>query len=160
MARKQPQMLWYRASAIVGCILLGIAAVGMLWMLFGQHTGSSGPSVRWFQPAGNGPTPESEQQLPVLQAHGIILAHPSANAMLSQQEAVFIAGQREPDATSAQKVVARYELVNANTVQLKFTETPAWIIWYQNIASSTGGGHDLYVILNANSGTELFALRT
>jgi hypothetical protein len=159
MAKKASQSLTYRVSAIVGFVLLGIAGLGLAWMFFGQQVGV-GPSVHWLLPeateAGSGVDP----QLPVLLAYGITLAHPTENAALDQQEALLLASQREPDALNAKKVVARYELVNATSQQIKLKNRAAWIVWYQNIASLTGSGHDLYVVLDANSGTELFALRT
>ena len=158
MPRKAPQTLTYRVSAIVGCVLLGIAGVGLAWMFFGQQVGI-GPSVHWLQPE----TTENsgvEQQLPVLLAHGITLTHPTENAALNQQEALLLANQREPDASNAKKVVARYALVDATSNQVKLKNRAVWVVWYQNIASFTGSTHDLYVVLDANSGTELFALRT
>jgi len=159
MAGKAPQTLTYRVSAIVGCVFLGIAALGLAWVFLGPQVGV-GPSVHWLQPEATEAGSGVEQQLPALLAHGITLTHPTENAALNQQEALLLANQREPDAFNAKKVVARYELVNATSNQVNLKNRAVWIVWYQNIASSTGSGHDLYVVLDANSGTELFALRT
>jgi hypothetical protein len=131
--------------------------VGIVWMIFGQHDGLMGTGVHilWPEDAST-----ADMQIPALLAHGITLAHPEENANLSQQEALLIASQREPDALSARSVSSRYALVNSTMAQKRLQNTPAWVICYQNIAASTGGVHDLYIFLDANSGTELFALRT
>jgi hypothetical protein len=156
MARKRSQMVSYHVSAIVGCVLLGIALAGVVWIVVGQQGGAIGAGIRVLWPQQAAPV----VQIPVLQAHGITLAEPQAEASLSQQEALLIASQREPDAVSARSVNSRYELVSSTMAQAKLQNAPTWIIWYQGIASSASGAHDLYIFLDANSGAELFALRT
>jgi hypothetical protein len=154
MSKKQAPTLSYRLSAIVGCMLLGLAAVGLLWFFFGPHSGS-GTSLRWSQPTS---TPSPEAQFPVFLAHGITLTHPSSNATLSQIQALYLASQLTQDSSRAKSVISRYALLNSTLSQAKFLNTPAWIICYQQIPLSSGGSHDLYVVLDANSGTELFSL--
>ena len=157
MARMRTPLLSYRWSAIVGCVLVGIAAAWFLWIFFGPQSGTIGPGVRWLQPAG---TPVSVPQVPVLLAHGITFSSPEAKATLSQQQALFLAGQHEPDSTHAKRVTSWYALVSSTMSLMNLHASPAWVICYQGIPQPSGGAHDLYVFLDANSGTELFTLWT
>ena len=89
MTRKQSPMLSYHASAIVGCVLLGIALAGIVWVVVGQRGGAIGAGIHILWPEA-----APVAQVPVLQAHGITLAQPGTEAGLSQQEALLIASQR------------------------------------------------------------------
>jgi hypothetical protein len=110
-------------------------------------------------------------QIPPLTSAGISLGTPSSPPALTQQQALLIAGQLEPDAaTNAQKTSARYVLLNFDgagtaTTQHAITNEPAWMMLYQQIpqqpadpSQSLPKQHDLYVFLDANSGKELLAI--
>jgi hypothetical protein len=114
-------------------------------------------------------------QIPQLVAEGITLGHADQTPKLSQQQAVFIARQREPDAaTRAKSVSARYVLLNypvrsTPTTHPNLTNVPVWMVWYQHVPQdradpstdptpSAHPYHDLYVFLDATSGKELLAV--
>jgi hypothetical protein len=95
--------------------------------------------------------------------------------VLNQQQAFFIAGQLEPEATaqaksaSASYVLLNYSATNTSSVPIDLHNTPAWMVWYQKIpqavADSTvdatppsAASHDLYVFLNADDGKELLVI--
>lgn len=160
------------SSAIVGGILLGIGFLWLGWILFFQRGRPPNVTLPGFASA---PTTAPEVQIPQLIAEGIALGHADQSPKLSQQQALFIASQREPDAASRAKVVsARYVLLNypvasTPTTHLNLTNVPAWMVWYQHIPQapadpaidptpSSHPYHDLYVFLDANTGKELLAV--
>lgn len=158
MARRRFPAPSYQSSAVIGCVLLGIVGAWLLWLLLGQH--GVGPILRWGVPRTQQlpSTPGAEAQVPVLLAHGITLTQPTEEANLSLQQALFLARQSVPDAIAAKNVSARYVLVNSSMAQEKLQNVPTWVVWYQSIPRAGGGTQDLYVFLDANSGTQLFSL--
>src|SRR6266581_3875448 len=82
-------------SAIVGGILLSVALLWLGWTLFFQHGHPPDVKLPGFAPS---PTTAPEVQIPQLIAEGITLEHADQPPKLSQQQALFIANQREPDA--------------------------------------------------------------
>jgi hypothetical protein len=108
-------------------------------------------------------------------AAGISLGTPASPPALTQQQALLIAGQLEPDsATQAQKTSARYVLLNfdgagTTTRQHTITNKAAWMVLYLQIpqqpadpsadpSQSLPKHHDLYVFLDANTGKELLTI--
>jgi hypothetical protein len=173
MAGKQQTSRVYRISGIVGGILLLIGCSGLAWLLLHPHV-NSGQSAG-LTVADPGPTAISEMQIPQLLAEGIVLGHASQPPALSRQQALFIAGQLEPDAAAkAKNVSTRYVLLTYNSTVTPaahppLKDVPVWIVWYQKIpleaASSSvdptpfaQATHDLYVFLDASSGKELMAV--
>ncbi len=159
-------------SAIVGGVLLGIALLWLGGILFPQHGHPLAVTLPGLVP---GPTNAPEVQIPQLVAEGITLEQASQTPRLSQQQALFIAGQRQPDAASkAKAVTARYVLLNAPvtgtpTTHPNLTNVAVWMIWYQHIAQKSADPaidptpsahpfHDLYVFLDANSGKEVLTI--
>jgi hypothetical protein len=103
------------------------------------------------------------------------LGHPTQAPALTQQQALLIASQLESDAatqatkTSAQYVLLTYAGTHTSTAHAGFSNVAAWMIIYQQIPLAPGDPsadptpfpqphHDLYVFLDANSGTELLAI--
>lgn len=116
-------------------------------------------------------------QVPPLLAEGITIASPGGQPPLSQQQALLLAAQLEPDAaTHAKTTTASYVLLNYPNVSTPATHAnlnnvPAWMIWYQNVPYVPADSavdptpfplshHDLYVFIDASSGKELLAVWT
>jgi hypothetical protein len=107
-------------------------------------------------------------------AEGITLGHPSHTAALSQQQALLIAGELEPDAaTKAKSTSASYVLLNypvgKAAAHANLTDVPVWMIVYQKIPRQPADAsveptplplsyQNLYVFLDADSGKELLAI--
>ncbi len=159
-------------SGIFGGVLLGIALLWLGWILFFQHGHPPAVTLPGFAPS---PTNAPEVQIPQLVAEGITLEHADQTPKLSQQQALFIASQRAPDAASKAKVVtARYVLLNAPVTGTPSTHpnlsnVPVWMVWYQHIAQVSADPavdptplahpfRDLYVFLDATSGKELLSV--
>ena len=173
MARKKRRRAQSNlGSAIVGGMLLGLALLWLGWILFFQREHPSSVTLPGFA---RSPTAVPEVQIPQLVAEGITLEHANQTPKLSQQQALFIANQREPDAASRAKVVnARYVLLNASATSTSaphpnLTNATVWMVWYQHIPQdpadpaidptpSAHPFHDLYVFLDANSGKELLSV--
>jgi hypothetical protein len=190
MVRKKRRRSQSRlGSAIAGGILLGIALLWLGRILFFQHGHLSGITLPGLAPSlqhgrlsgitlpGLAPSPTNppEIQIPQLVAEGITLEQANQTPKLSQQQALFIASQRQPDAASAAKVAtARYVLLNAPvtgtpTTHPSLTNIPVWMVWYQHIPQNHADPaidptplahpfHDLYVFLDANSGKEVLSV--
>src|SRR5437660_9896872 len=84
-------------SGIVGGVLLGIAVLWLGWILFFQHGHPPSITLPGFAPSA---THAPEVQIPQLVAEGITLEHADQMPKLSQQQALFIARQRAPDAAA------------------------------------------------------------
>jgi hypothetical protein len=162
----------HRAGKVVGVILIAMAFLILGWLLLNRFgLRSSGQS---FLPRpGLDATTLSTAQSPPLAAAGISLGHPTETPALTQQEAIFIASQLEPDAatkakkTSTQYVLLSYAGTNTSASYPGFHNVLAWMIVYQQIplASADLGvtpfpktHYDLYLFLDANTGKELLAL--
>lgn len=162
-----------RISGIAGAFLLALALLWLVWLVLQRLGGGTGVSLP--------PIPGLTQATPTvgpvapLTAAGIALGTPTSAPALTQQQALLIAGQLEPDAaTKAQKTSARYVLLNFDgagtaTPQHAITNEPAWMVLYQQIpqqpadpsadpSPSLPKHHDLYVFLDANTGKELLAI--
>ena len=161
-----------QASKVVGVILIAMAFLMFGWLLL-NHFGLrvSGQSLL-SQPHLDA-TALPTTQVPPLAAAGISLGHPTQTPALTQQEAIFIASQLEPDAatnakkTSAQYVLVSYAGTNASTSYPGFHNVLAWMIVYEQIPLAPADlgvtpfpqtHYDLYVFLDANTGKELLAL--
>lgn len=162
--RRSPLLPSYQATKIIGAVLLGMAGVWFAWMLF-HHDTNAPTNVQVTMPGMAVPV----QQVPALQAAGITLNRMDEKPGLSQQQALFLAGQRQPDAASAAKKVNILSALVTSSGQPKLQDAPAWVIWYQNVplpptdpgidtAPSTRGSHDLYVFLDASTGKELLSI--
>lgn len=160
-------------SGIIGGILLVGGLLGLVWILFFQHPGM--PHALTFP--GFAPATSPELQVPPLFAQGITLGHADQKPALSQQQAILLASQLEPDAaTHAKNVNVRYVLLNyPNTgtpaTHADMKDVPVWLVWYQKIPLTATdaavdptpfprSSHDLYVCVDANSGKELLAIWT
>ena len=165
MAKRRRQLQSKSISAITGAILLGLGCLWLGWLLLGQHNNSSGSFV-WPSFPGSNATAASNAPLPQLTAEGITLGQANQKPTLSQQQAVTLANQLEPDAASnAKSVNARYVLLSHNTL----SNVPVWMVAYQKIpiapnsaavdpVPSTHSYHDLYVFMDANTGKELLSV--
>ncbi len=153
-------------TGILGGMLLAIGIVWLGWLLFFQHSDSGVQAVLTFSAQALAPT--ATVQGPPLQAVGITLSHTEQKAALSQQQALVLASQNEPDAaTHAKSVVASYMLLNCpatsgSTAHPAFKNVAVWVVWYRQIPqqATTQSHYDLYVFLNANTGNELLSVRT
>lgn len=161
-----------RASKVVGVILIALAFLMLGWLLL-NHFGLRVSGQSFLPQPGIDATALPAAQIPPLAAAGISLGHPSQTPALTQQEAIFLASQLEPDAatkaikTSAQNVLLSYAGTNTSNSYPGFHNVLAWMIVYQQIplAHSDLGvtpfpqtHYDLYVFLDANTGKELLAL--
>ena len=161
-----------RASIVIGVILIAMAFLMIGWLLL-NHFGLRVSGQSFLPQAGSDATALPTAQIPPLAAAGISLGHPKQAPALTQQEAVFITGQLEPDAatkakkTSAQYVLLSYAGTNSSTSFPGFHNVLAWMFVYQHVplAPADPGGtpfpqthYDLYVFLDANTGKELLAL--
>ena len=160
-------------SGIAGAFLLALALLWLAWLVLPRAVRGSGVSFLPF-PSLSQATPTVGQVAP-LTAAGISLGTPASPPALTQQQALLMASQLEPDAaTKAQKTTARYVLLNFDgtgtaTPQHAISNKPAWMVLYQQIpqqpadpsadpSQSLPKHHDLYIFLDANAGTELLAI--
>jgi len=156
-------------SGIIGGILLVGGLLGLAWVLFFQYQ----PHALTFP--GFAPATSPELQIPPLFAQGITLGHADQKPALSQQQAILLASQLEPDAaTHAKNVNIRYVLLNypgTSATHADMKDVPVWLVWYQKIPLTATdvtvdptpfprSSHDLYVCLDANSGKELLVVWT
>lgn len=162
-----------RISGIIGAILLALALVWLLWLVINRLGGGTG--ITLLPIPGLPQATPTVGQIPPLTSAGISLGTPSSPPALSEQQALLIAGQLEPDAaTKAQKTSARYVLLNFGgaggaTMQHAITNEPAWMVLYQQVPQGPADSsadpsqalpqqQDLYVFLDANNGKELLAI--
>ncbi len=160
-----------RISGIVGALLLGLGCLWLGWLLLGQHNNTSASFV-WPLIGAN--TTSSDVQVPQLVAKGISLSHAGQTPTLSQQQAMMIANQLEPEAaTNAKSSSAKYVLLNyvatGTSTHATVNNVPVWMVLYQRIPidpnnasvdpmPSTRSSHDLYVFVDANSGKEVLSV--
>jgi hypothetical protein len=155
--------------------LLVVALIWALWLAF--HPALR-PNLSSLPLVGKlAPTAPAQSQIPALMAEGITLgypSHPSHTAALSQQQALLIAGELEPDAaTKAKSTSASYVLLNypvgKAAAHANLTDVPVWMIVYQKIPRQPADAsveptplplsyQNLYVFLDADSGKELLAI--
>ncbi|GCE11698.1 hypothetical protein [Tengunoibacter tsumagoiensis] len=157
-------------GAILGGVLLGLIILWLGWSLFLSPTASTGSAWKFFR-VGTSASPVV-QQAPLLAA-GITLGRAEQKPVLSQAQALLLAGQQEPDAASqAQNTQAQYVLVNypakdGNHADIK--DQPSWLIIYQKIPLQPTDAevdptpfpqstHDLYLFLDASTGHEILSV--
>ncbi len=171
-SRRSNETLWSRQwSMIVGVILLVVAALWLGWLLL--HRGTSvGLSLLPFP--GLPPLNTPIGQPSPLVAAGVTLGRPSQTPALSQQQALLLAGQLEPDAaanakqTSSEYVLLNYTNTSSSTSHSNLRNVPVWLVQYQQIPLASDSSvdpnapahatYDLYVFLDANSGKELLKI--
>jgi len=173
MAKKQRPSRLNIITGIVGAILLAIV---FLWLslLFQSRHGSTTNGTMWIIPGlGTKITPEAES--PQLLTAGITLGHADQQPALSQQRALFIASQLEPDAaakaksTSARYVLLNYPAADTPAAHPNLNNVPVWMVWYKMIPLEPADAavdptpfprshHDLYVFLDASNGKELLSI--
>jgi len=154
-----------RLSGIVGGVLFGIGILWVGWLLLAPHSNVS--DVPLWPGILSASTPVSVQATPLL-AEGISLSLDTQTPAISQQQAVVLASQLEPDAASqANNVSAKFVLLNypvssTPATHGNFNNTPVWMVWYQHIplaaddpSASTRSSHDLYVFLDGTTGKEV-----
>ncbi len=151
-------------SGIVGAFLLVLGCLWLGWLLLGQHNNNSSSFI-WPSLAGAN-TNSSNIQVPQLMAAGISLNQANQNSTISQEQAMTLANQLEPEAaTNAKGTSAKYVLLT----HANLNNVPVWMIVYQRIpiapnnasvdpVPSTRSSHDLYVFIDANSGKELLSV--
>ncbi|GAC1393297.1 MAG: hypothetical protein NVS4B11_14510 [Ktedonobacteraceae bacterium] len=173
MAKRRRRAQSTRMSGIAGAILLGLCCLWLGWLLLGQHNTTSGALV-WPSLLGTNTTPSSDVQVPRLVAEGISLNQAGQTPTLSQQQAMTIASQFEPEAaTNAKNTSAKYVLLNyvptGTSTHTNLNNVPVWMVVYQRIpiepnnaavdpVPSTRSYHDLYVFVDANSGKEVLSV--
>jgi hypothetical protein len=160
-------------SAILGAILLLGCFIWLGWLLLHQQT----MPLKLLFPRSTATVAANNTmvQVPPLLAEGITLGAPGGQPALSQQQALALAAQLEPDAAAqAKTITASYVLLNYPNVSTPATHAnlnnvPAWMIWYQKIPYVPADAsvdptpfphsyHDLYVFIDATSGKELLAV--
>lgn len=174
VSRRSPWLSSQRLTAIAGALLVLVAILWLGWLLLPRLANTVGISLGPFPGMPSTPTPEIS--LSPLAAAGVSVGHASQTPALTEQQALYLASQLEPDASAhAQKTAALYVLLNyapastAATPRTTLTSVPAWMIVYQQVAlrpsdpsadpaSSTATRHDLYVFLDANTGKELLVI--
>lgn len=148
-------------TGVVGGALLAVALIWAFLLVFHPSLASRiSSSLPPLPGAASTPT----AQISALQAEGITLAHPSQAPGLTQQQALLLASQLEPDAaTQAKSTKASYILLNfpaGGNGSSSFNNVPAWMIVYQQVpvTFSSQSHQDLYLFLDANTGKELLAI--
>jgi hypothetical protein len=121
-------------------------------------------------------TPTPDTQLTALTAEGITLGHTDQAPSVSQQQALQLASQLEPDAaslsksSSAQYVLLNYPNKSTPATHANFNGVPSWLVVYRKIplksvavsvdpTPSSHTSYDVYVFLDANSGKELLVIQ-
>lgn len=170
------------ASGIVGGVLLGIAALWLVWLL-AASSGVGRPATQSKSTTGTTRVTGSSQageatpvaQVQPLLAAGIQLGQPSKNATLSKQQALFLANELEAyPASKAQDSDARYVTVtygqaDTSAPRRDLNNVPVWLVTFHQIpfvrADSSVDAtkypkatQDFYVFLAADSGQELFSV--
>ena len=172
MAKRRRQSQSKRISGIAGAVLLCLGCLWLGWLLLGQHNNSSAGSFVW--PLAGVNTTPTDAPIPQLVAAGISLSHAGQSATLSQQQAVTIANQLEPEAAAnAKSTNVKYVLLNyvatGGSTHANVNNVPVWMVLYQRIpiapnnasvdpVPSTRSYHDLYVFVDANSGKEVLSV--
>lgn len=163
-----------RLSKVVGGILVVLAFLWFGWLLL-HHYGVKVAGFSSLPIPGSTPTASHTAQPSPLTVAGISLGIPTQSPALTQQQAILIAGQLEPDAavnakmTSAQYVLLNNARTTTLTPQPDLNNVPAWMIVYQQIPLAPADPavdstpfpqtqHDLYVFLDANTGKELLLI--
>ena len=153
-----------KLSGIVGAILFGIGILWIGWLLLSSHSNVS--DIPLWPGISNPSTPVNVQATPLL-AEGISVSLAHQTPSISQQQALTLANQYEPDAAAqAKNVRADFVLLNyvpsVPATHNDFNNTPVWMIWYQHIplaqddpSASTRSSHDLYVFLDGTTGKEV-----
>ena len=153
-----------RLSGIVGGILFAIGILWIGWLLLASHSNVS--DIPLWPGISNPSAPINVQATPLL-AEGISVSLAHQTPSISQEQALTLANQYEPDAaTQAKNVSAKFVLLNyapvAPAIHNDFNNTPVWMIWYQRIplapndpSASTRSSHDLYVFLDGTTGKEV-----
>jgi hypothetical protein len=165
-----------RVSGVLGAILLALAGIWFAWLLLHQFASAAIPAPPAPSNVGVAPANSPDSQNSPLAAEGITLGHPGTTPGLSQQQALLISGQLEPDAaskaktTSAQFVLLNYPNKGTPATHADYHNVPAWMVLYQGIplkpadaavdpTPSLRSTYNLYVFLDANSGKELLAIQ-
>jgi hypothetical protein len=160
-------------SAIVGGLLLGLSGIWLGWLLLHQFGVVSLPPLPVFSGI---PTTQSNLPTAPLTAEGITLGQPNQPPTLSQQQALLMASQLQPDAaTKAKHTVAEYVLLNypnkaTPATHADFNNVSAWMIVYQQIPLQPADAsvdptpfphsyYDLYVFIDSTTGKELVAIQ-
>lgn len=155
--------------------MLTVLAILWLGSLLLYRLGVGGVLLPSLPLPGLAPTAPPRAHVSPLAAAGISLRRPTRAPALTQQQALFMAGQLEPDAatqakeTSAQYVLLNYAGTSTTTLPASLNNIPTWMIVYQHIPLAPAdptvdptpfpqSQHDLYVFLDANSGKELLAI--
>lgn len=170
-SRQGKGLRWW--SALVGGVLICVALGCFGWLVVSQPR--AGLSFRF--PFTNFPNqPTAQPSVDPLVAAGISLATPASGqtAQLSQQQAIVLANQLEPQAAAhARSVSAAYVLFNykgSTPIPGGLSGVPAWLVHYSKVAAAgpdtaadphaTNPSHDCYLFLDATSGKELLAVWT
>ncbi|HEY1348452.1 MAG TPA: hypothetical protein VGF67_02355 [Ktedonobacteraceae bacterium] len=162
-----------RFSAVAGGILIAVAALWFLWLLVRQVNPGVVSLRLPFSPNAQ-PTRSANAPVDPLAVAGITLSAPPQGQQpgLTQQQAVLVAGQAEPQAAAkAAGFDARYTLLSYQAITSGsggFHNVPVWLIHYRGISEprpdtaadpqATGTMHNFYVFLEASSGRELLAI--
>lgn len=169
--RRGPDAVSRQFSAIIGVALIGAAALWFIWLLVRQVN----PGMVSLNFPFSNLLPPHQASAPVdpLAAAGITLSAPSQGQEpgLTRQQAILLANQMEPQASAkAAGVSAQYTLFSYQSAGngASFHNVPVWLIHYTGISEpgpdtaadphATGAKHDLYVFLDASSGSELLAI--
>lgn len=158
------------ALIVFACLCLGWLLLFRVGIGVGGVGGLASLPFPSSTPTAHPTTPASP-----LTGAGISLGHPTQAPALTEQQALVIASQIEPDAAAhAGKTRAQYVLLNdagtnTSASHADLSNVPAWMIYYQQIPLAPGDRsadptpfpqthHDLYVFLDANSGKEILAI--
>ncbi|WP_069805793.1 hypothetical protein [Thermogemmatispora onikobensis] len=160
----------WKISGLVGALLL-LIGLGCFILLLRHPQGG----LKLLVPHLAQTSQASAVQLPALYTAGVILGTPSQPPSLSQEEALLLASQWEPEtASKAKKVLARYVLLTyiprtSNRTQIE--NVPAWMIIYEQVPLQPAdasvdptpfprSSYDFYLFLDAKSGKVLLSLWT
>lgn len=169
--RRRGGVRWW--SALVGGLLICAALGWFGWLVVSQQHASL--SFRFpFTNVQNQPT--AQPSVDPLVAAGISLATPGSGqtALLSQQQAIVLANQLEPQAAAhARGVSTAYVLFSykgSTPIPGGLSGVPAWLVHYSKVAAAgpdtaadphaANSPHDCYLFLDATSGKELLAVWT
>jgi len=160
-------------SAIIGGLLLGLSGIWLGWLLLHQFGVVSLPNLPVLNTV---PTAQANLPTAPLTAEGITLGQPSQPPVISQQQALLMASQLEPDAaTKAKHTVAEYVLLTypnkaTPATHADFNNVSAWMVIYQQVPLQPADAsvdptpfphshYDLYVFIDSTTGKELFAIQ-
>lgn len=170
--KRRPDSGLRQLSAVIGGVLVCLAILWFVWLLV-RPLSAGVISINFPIPNILPQNPPNAPKDPLLAA-GITLSTPAQGQQprLTRQQAIFLVNQMEPQAAAhSSGVDAQYTLFSYHGSDAQasgFQNAPAWLVHYTGVTEphpdtaadphASVSQHDLYVLLDANTGRQLLAI--